>query len=83
MQLPGGGDELFCARRIPPKKWQVQESRRQGEDGDASAEDGSQNSSSIDDSSVVMVIRCPVGACAPNNTCLQVTFSHAYAHTHV
>lgn len=82
MRLPGGGDELFCARRIPPKKWEVQEARRQGEGGDKSAENGAQNSSSIDDSTSVMVIRCPVGACGPNNTCLQVIVCHAYMQAH-
>ena len=62
--LPGGGEELFCAR---PRR-QVAGLRRQG--GDEAA--GSANeSNATTDATRALVVRCPIGACAANNTCLQ------------
>ena len=55
-RLPGGGDELFCGRAREQLG-----TRRQGE--------------AISNTSIaspkVLVLRCPVGACSSNNTCLQ------------
>ena len=56
-RLPGGGDELFCARATAQKA-----TRRE--------QDAASNATTAV-TSTVWVFRCPVGACANNNTCLQ------------
>jgi hypothetical protein len=60
MRLPGGGDELFCARAA------VHRATRRQEDvnSDASTTVGIGTSK-------VWVFRCPLRACGSNNTCLQ------------
>jgi len=57
MRLPGGGDELFCARQILA--------------GETSIAPGDGNASDFGNASRVTIVRCPIGACAENNTCLQ------------
>jgi hypothetical protein len=60
MRLPGGGDELFCARPA------VRRAPRRQEDFDSEASTTVGNKTSK-----VWVFRCPPGACGANNTCLQ------------
>ncbi len=57
MHLPGGGKEIFCARAT------AQTATRREQDVDSNA------TTAV--TSKVWVFRCPVGACADNNTCLQ------------
>jgi hypothetical protein len=58
MRLPGGGDELICARAT------AQRATRRQEDADPDAPTTRQNATT-------KVFRCPVKACGSNNTCLQ------------
>jgi hypothetical protein len=60
MRLPGGGDELFCARAAVHKATR----RQEDVDSDASTTVGNGTSK-------VWVFRCPLRACGSNNTCLQ------------
>jgi hypothetical protein len=57
MRLPGGGDQLFCARAT------AQTATRRKQDADSNATTAL--------TSTAWVFRCPVGACDNNNTCLQ------------
>ena len=60
MRLPGGGDELFCARATAQRVTRRQE--HAGSDTPTTESNAT---------SRVWVFRCPVGACGSNNTCLQ------------
>ena len=57
MRLPGGGEEMFCARAT------AQTATRREQDANFIA------TTAV--TSTVYVFRCPIGACANNNTCLQ------------
>ena len=74
MQLPGGGDELFCARLI--QNHPLSGVRRAKASSGNSTTDDDSNSGDDGDANVsttiqAKVLRCPVQACGPNNTCLQ------------
>jgi hypothetical protein len=67
MRLPGGGDQLFCARAT------AQRATRRQQDADSNATNATTTvgnaMSGVYDS--VYLFRCPVGACDSNNRCLQ------------
>jgi hypothetical protein len=64
MQLPGGGEELFCARPLLANDSHL---RRQAGAGEALDESSSSNGSTTR----AIVVKCPIGACDSNQTCKQ------------
>jgi Ca2+-binding EF-hand superfamily protein len=62
MPLPGGGDELFCARPILVER--DASSRRQ-------LQKALNSNASNSSTAKAMVVKCPIGACDNNNTCRQ------------
>jgi len=73
-RLAGGGDRLYCARPLSDAK---ATRRKSGGGGGSSSNSVSpagvhtaKEFGNETDAASVMVIRCPVGACGKNNTCL-------------
>jgi hypothetical protein len=72
LRLPGGGDQLYCARPIAGKQPTRRKSSGGGSDsaGSAGVFQSTKDFGNDTGAATVMVLRCPVGACGPNNTCL-------------
>lgn len=76
-KLQGGGDDLFCARASARNR-SDSSTRRKGGSSSTTSSSATSNEDAQEEGNVseittiqVVVLRCPVGACAPNNTCLQ------------
>ena len=61
--LPGGGDELFCARPLMVES----DASLRRQKGDSLGASSSSNGST----SRALVVKCPIGACDSNQTCRQ------------